>query len=90
MHLRMSGHLSVVSAETPSDKYVHDIFTLDDNTELRFRDTRKFGTVALVSDENQVLGKLGYEISNLFPFVFVSVATPLIPKIVLIKLLAWD
>ena len=61
MHLRMSGHLSVVSAETPPDKYVHDTFTLDNNTELRFRDTRKFGTVALVSDENQVLGKLGYE-----------------------------
>ncbi|MGB1251818.1 MAG: DNA-formamidopyrimidine glycosylase [Candidatus Promineifilaceae bacterium] len=61
MHLRMSGHLSVVSAETPTNKYVHDTFTLDNGTELRFRDTRKFGTVALVSDENRVLGKLGFE-----------------------------
>lgn len=61
MHLRMSGHLSVVSAETPTSKYVHDTFTLDNSTQLRFRDTRKFGTVALVSDENQVLGKLGFE-----------------------------
>ncbi len=61
IHLRMSGHLSVVPASPPYDKHTHTIFELDSGEELRFRDTRKFGRVYLVNDPQDVLGKLGPE-----------------------------
>jgi formamidopyrimidine-DNA glycosylase len=61
IHLRMSGHLSVVDAGEPADAHTHTIFTLDNGRELRFRDPRKFGCVYLVHDPEEVLGKLGPE-----------------------------
>ena len=61
IHLKMSGHLSVVPAETPPDRYAHTVFALDDGRELRFRDTRKFGRVYLVHDPAAILGPLGPE-----------------------------
>jgi formamidopyrimidine-DNA glycosylase len=61
IHLKMSGHLSVVPGNTPADPYVHTVFMLDDGRELRFRDTRKFGRVYLVHDPAEVLGPLGPE-----------------------------
>lgn len=61
VHLRMSGHLSVVDADEPVDAYTHTIFELDDGRELRFRDQRKFGCVYLVHEPEEVLGKLGPE-----------------------------
>ncbi|MAU01427.1 MAG: DNA-formamidopyrimidine glycosylase [Anaerolineaceae bacterium] len=61
IHLKMSGHLAVVAVTTPSNKYVHTVFELDNGQELRFRDTRKFGRVYLVQDPEQILGKLGPE-----------------------------
>lgn len=61
IHLKMSGHLAVVSSETPPDKHTHTIFALDNGHELRFRDTRKFGKVYLVEDAAEIVGKLGPE-----------------------------
>jgi len=61
IHLKMTGHLSVVPAETPPDPYAHTVFELDDGRELRFRDPRKFGRVYLVHDPADVLGPLGPE-----------------------------
>lgn len=61
IHLKMTGHLSVVPAATPTDKYAHTIFTLDRDDELRFSDTRKFGRVYLVRDPNEILAGLGPE-----------------------------
>lgn len=61
IHLRMSGHLSVVDRQDSADKHVHTIFELDNGQELRFRDIRKFGTVDLVNNPDLVLGKLGPE-----------------------------
>jgi formamidopyrimidine-DNA glycosylase len=61
VHLKMTGHLSVVPAETPADPYAHTVFELDDGRELRFRDPRKFGRVYLVHDPADVLGPLGPE-----------------------------
>jgi formamidopyrimidine-DNA glycosylase len=61
VHLKMTGHLSVVPAETPADPYAHTVFELDDGRELRFRDPRKFGRIYLVHDPADVLGPLGPE-----------------------------
>ncbi|MFN2138179.1 MAG: bifunctional DNA-formamidopyrimidine glycosylase/DNA-(apurinic or apyrimidinic site) lyase [Candidatus Promineifilaceae bacterium] len=61
IHLRMSGHLSVVERSEPRDKHTHTVFILDNDTELRFRDTRKFGRVYLVDDPQEILYKLGPE-----------------------------
>ncbi len=61
IHLKMTGHLSVVEAQTPTDPYAHTVFALDDGRELRFRDPRKFGRVYLVRDPADVLGPLGPE-----------------------------
>jgi formamidopyrimidine-DNA glycosylase len=61
IHLRMSGHLAVIKSETPTDKHTHTIFELDNGQELQFRDTRKFGRVYLVTNQDEVLGKLGPE-----------------------------
>lgn len=61
IHLKMSGHLSVVAAAESPDAYAHTVFSLDDGRELRFRDMRKFGRVYLVRDPAAVLGPLGPE-----------------------------
>jgi formamidopyrimidine-DNA glycosylase len=42
-HLRMSGHLYVSEPDRPRDKHCHVIFHLDNGTELRYDDQRKFG-----------------------------------------------
>lgn len=61
IHLKMTGHLSVVPADEPPDPYAHTVFNLDDGREMRFRDPRKFGRVYLVRDPAQVTGPLGPE-----------------------------
>ena len=61
IHLRMSGHLSVVSKDEPVQKHVHTIFALANGQELRFRNPRKFGRVYLVQNKDAILGKLGPE-----------------------------
>jgi formamidopyrimidine-DNA glycosylase len=61
IHLKMSGRLDVVRVETPRDKHVHFVSTLDNGYELRFSDARKFGRVYLVNDPAQVTGALGPE-----------------------------
>src|SRR6478609_3740200 len=47
IHLKMTGQLFVVPAETPVDPYVRLVLELADGRELRFRDIRKFGRVGL-------------------------------------------
>jgi formamidopyrimidine-DNA glycosylase len=61
IHLKMSGDLTVTPRGTLPDKHAHTIFHLDDGTELRFSDTRKFGRVYLVRDPVEVTGGLGPE-----------------------------
>ena len=61
VHLKMTGHLSVVPATDPADDHVHTVFSLSDGNELRFRDARKFGRIYLVEDAQEILGKLGPE-----------------------------
>jgi len=63
IQVKMSGQLDVVAADQPRDKHVHAVFTLDDGRELRLRDTRKFGRLAVYSPAQaaKVLGELGPE-----------------------------
>ncbi len=61
IHLRMSGRLSVVPADTPTDKHTHTIIALNNGQELRFWDQRKFGRIYLVDDADEIVGKLGPE-----------------------------
>lgn len=63
IQVKMTGQLDVVSPETPRDKHVHVVFSLDNGKELRLRDTRKFGRVAVyaIDAANAVLGELGPE-----------------------------
>jgi formamidopyrimidine-DNA glycosylase len=63
IQVKMTGQLDVVAPETPRDKHVHVVFSLDNGQELRLRDTRKFGRVAVYPPDaaNAVLGELGPE-----------------------------
>jgi formamidopyrimidine-DNA glycosylase len=63
IQVKMTGQLDVVSPDAPRDKHVHVVFDLDDGMELRLRDTRKFGRVAVYAPEqaDAVLGELGPE-----------------------------
>ncbi len=48
IHLGMSGGLLLISEELPFDKHDHIIFYFNDDTELRYRDPRRFGMVELI------------------------------------------
>ena len=61
LHLRMSGRLNLESAGTPRINHEHVIIKLNDNRQLRFHDTRKFGRIHLIKDPERVLDRLGPE-----------------------------
>jgi len=61
IHLKMSGRLLIVPGDAPPEPHSHTVFDLDDQRQLRFRDTRKFGRVYLVADPAQITGELGPE-----------------------------
>ncbi len=50
VHLRMTGRLLVVPASQPPIRFEHLALQLDNGTDLRFGDQRKFGRVLLVDD----------------------------------------
>lgn len=47
-HLRMEGKYFIKDHDEEINKHEHVIFTFQDNTELRYHDTRKFGRMNLV------------------------------------------
>lgn len=61
MHLKMSGFLRLQPSSARPEPYTRAILHLDNSVQLRFYDQRKFGTIWLVKDENEVVGKLGPE-----------------------------
>ena len=63
IQVKMTGQLDVVSPGTARDKHVHVVMPLDDGMELRLRDTRKFGRLAVYPPDRAevVLGALGPE-----------------------------
>ena len=64
-HLRMEGKYNIVKDDEPLGKHEHVAFVLDDGTQLRYHDTRKFGRMELVDKGNYrnelPLAKLGAE-----------------------------
>ena len=63
LHLRMTGQLSVEKSNIPLAKSIYFRLLLDNGTELRFRDQRKFGKVFLYTRGNPPLAleKIGPE-----------------------------
>jgi formamidopyrimidine-DNA glycosylase len=50
VHLRMTGVLLHRPADAPPDRFLRIVLSLDDGSELRFTDIRKFGGLWLVDD----------------------------------------
>jgi formamidopyrimidine-DNA glycosylase len=61
VHRRMSGNVLHRPQSAPDEPFLRARFRLDDGTELRFIDLRKFGTMWLVDDPAPVLAGLGPE-----------------------------
>jgi formamidopyrimidine-DNA glycosylase len=61
IHLRMTGRVHIVSADTKREIHERVALVLNDGSELRFIDTRKFGRWTLLDDAQERLGKLGPE-----------------------------
>lgn len=64
-HLRMEGKFFLKNENDKVVKHEHVIFTFQDNTDLRYHDTRKFGRMNLIKKEelktNKAIGKQGFE-----------------------------
>lgn len=63
LHLRMTGQLTVEKSDSPLAKAIYFRLSLDNGTELRFRDQRKFGKVFLYTrgEPPLALEKIGPE-----------------------------
>lgn len=61
VHLRMTGRLLHRRPLDPPDPYEHARLLLDDGSQLRWCDVRKFGTWDLVLDPSEVTGAIGPE-----------------------------
>lgn len=54
IHLGMTGQLTVADAAAPVLDHTHLVFALDGGRELRFRDIRRFGSVTLLSGQEEL------------------------------------
>ncbi len=61
IHLRMTGQLNLEHPRGARDAHQHIVLCLDDDRELRYRDTRKFGRWQLTHTPELILGRLGPE-----------------------------
>ncbi|MDD2435586.1 MAG: DNA-formamidopyrimidine glycosylase [Bacilli bacterium] len=55
-HLRMEGKYNIVDPSKDHNKHEHISFLLDNNQELRYQDTRKFGKMHLI-EKDQLLNR---------------------------------
>ena len=64
-HLRMEGKYFLKSINEPLEKHEHIVFTFEDDSDLRYHDTRKFGRMNLIKKEDlyntEAIKKQGYE-----------------------------
>lgn len=61
VHLRMTGQLHVVPAQSEVERHVHAVLELDNGQQLRYQDARKFGRFYLVEEPEDVVARLGPE-----------------------------
>ncbi|MFZ0415078.1 MAG: DNA-formamidopyrimidine glycosylase family protein, partial [Candidatus Acidiferrales bacterium] len=63
VHLGMTGQLTVRPAAMPSVAHTHAWFALDNETELRYTDIRRFGRIVLSQEagSEKILGPLGLD-----------------------------
>lgn len=63
VHLGMTGQLTVRPEAMPSQAHTHAWFALDNRTELRYTDPRRFGRMVLSNEEEseKILGPLGID-----------------------------
>lgn len=63
VHLRMTGRLLVLDREAPPTRFEHARILLDNGTDLRFADQRKFGRIqlAMTEDVHSLNRRLGVE-----------------------------
>lgn len=61
IHLRMSGRIGVMVADSPREPHTHAVWRLGNGKEFRFSDARKFGRVWVTARPGQVLDELGME-----------------------------
>ena len=64
-HLRMEGKYFLKSSKDPLEKHEHVVITFDDNQDLRYHDTRKFGRMNLILkdelEQTECIKKQGLE-----------------------------
>jgi len=61
IHLRMSGSLDVIAADTQVALHDRAVLFLDNGKSVRFHDIRKFGRIYLCDRPERVIGRLGVE-----------------------------
>ncbi|HRF95307.1 MAG TPA: DNA-formamidopyrimidine glycosylase family protein, partial [Aggregatilineales bacterium] len=63
VHLKMTGRLYVTptSAQNEADKWIRASFDLDNDHQLRFSDSRKFGKLYLTNNPQALLAHIGPE-----------------------------
>ena len=61
IHLKMTGSLLTGQDSSEPPQYTRAIIHLDKDTNIFFRDPRKFGIMRLAKDRNSIVGKLGPE-----------------------------
>jgi len=61
IHLKMTGSLLIGQDSSEPPEYTRAVIHLDKDTDVFFRDPRKFGVMRLVKDRNSVVGNLGPE-----------------------------
>lgn len=61
IHLRMSGRILLYPSQEPVLRHEHVLIKLQDGRDLRLHDTRKFGRMYLVDNQDDILGSLGLE-----------------------------
>lgn len=65
VHLGMTGQFTVVQPGTAKEDHTHFVFHLDNGSELRFRDIRRFGSITYFADrarwEGYLADRLGPE-----------------------------
>lgn len=73
MHMRMEGKFYIKKSDEEVSIYEHVLFHLDQDIDLRYHDTRKFGTIHLLSKSDYLtsypLNNLGSEPKDLDPKV---------------------